>query len=548
MYTSFIMNTFIYNLSNRFLKRCPKTGRIVGVKSNKYGKILFPVIGIGAIIWFLVRVVPKPSRAEYPCQKVAATIGGSFLLYIFGAISSMMLYEQIKTRFSRKAAFTYLAGLLLIASVGFGVAQIADPGFVPNVTPPEGVNNPMGEAKGIFPGRVAWTQDFDATNWDEKTGMWWDDQATSQTECDKMISKTLQNLTGAKNDKDAWQKLFEYNNKMNGRGEKGYVKGEKIVVKLNMNAIHNATDEWKNQGYPSPQMLHSLVHQLIEVAGVSGDDIILTDPSRYIGKEINDKIRENGSPEFAKITIEERKARNLPGYRTAEPDTSALVWFNMPDGTKYKMCFPKSYSEATYMINYTIVRPHRVFGITSVAKNHFGAVWCFDSAAFMPNPLHAFALWSYPTPNKLKEPHSAPVVMGHKITYNKSFLYLADGLFTSLNQTYPIKKWSTFNDDWFSSLLMSQDPVALESVVYDFIASEPNLISKNPSFNGNQDSQFQECALANNPPSGTKYDPENDGTPLQSLGVHEHWNNAKDRQYSRNLGKKKGIELISAKL
>jgi len=95
---------------------------------------------------------------------------------------------------------------------------------------------------------------------------------------------------------------------------------------------------------------------------------------------------------------------------------------------------------------------------------------------------------------------------------------------------------------------MSQDPVALESVVYDFISNEPNLISGNPSFNGNQDNQFQECALANDPPSKIKYDPENDGTGLQSLGVHEHWNNSKERKYSRNLGKSNGIELISLSL
>jgi hypothetical protein len=32
---------------------------------------------------------------------------------------------------------------------------------------------------------------------------------------------------------------------------------------------------------------------------------------------------------------------------------------------------------------------------------------------------------------------------------------------------------------------------------------------------------------------------------LQSLGAHEHWNNATDKQYSRNLGTGNGIELIS---
>jgi hypothetical protein len=29
------------------------------------------------------------------------------------------------------------------------------------------------------------------------------------------------------------------------------------------------------------------------------------------------------------------------------------------------------------------------------------------------------------------------------------------------------------------------------------------------------------------------------------LGTHEHWNNPTDKQYSRNLGTGKGIELVS---
>jgi hypothetical protein len=59
----------------------------------------------------------------------------------------------------------------------------------------------------------------------------------------------------------------------------------------------------------------------------------------------------------------------------------------------------------------------------------------------------------------------------------------------------------------------------------------------------NADRHLHEAALANNPPSGTVYQP--DGVRLESLGVHEHWNNAKDKQYSRNLGTGQGIELVS---
>ena len=58
----------------------------------------------------------------------------------------------------------------------------------------------------------------------------------------------------------------------------------------------------------------------------------------------------------------------------------------------------------------------------------------------------------------------------------------------------------------------------------------------------NADRHLREAALANNPPSGTVYKP--DGVRLESLGTQEHWNNAKDMQYSRNLGTGKGIELV----
>jgi hypothetical protein len=32
---------------------------------------------------------------------------------------------------------------------------------------------------------------------------------------------------------------------------------------------------------------------------------------------------------------------------------------------------------------------------------------------------------------------------------------------------------------------------------------------------------------------------------MPSLGVHEHWNNAKEMKYSRDLGKKYGVELVT---
>ena len=107
-----------------------------------------------------------------------------------------------------------------------------------------------------------------------------------------------------------------------------------------------------------------------------------------------------------------------------------------------------------------------------------------------------------------------------------------------------------FNGDWPSSLFASQDPVAIDSVAYDFLLAErPHVVANGTGVPGSLEGGAQdyrhEAALAENPPSAAFYDPENDGDSMVSLGVHEHWNNSDNKQYSQNLGTWAGIELIS---
>ncbi|MFC2111744.1 DUF362 domain-containing protein [Bacteroidota bacterium] len=530
------------------LKRCPKTGKIVGYNADTlFGKILFPLAGILAIAWFLFRVLPKPDRIAYPCQKVAMSVGGTFITYLSALILSYPLFKGIG-RIHKKAAYVSIFVLLVIGSTIVILGSNDEPKeFIPDLTSAEGPNNPMGEGKGIFPGRVVWVQDFDATSWVEGNGYWWDDDNTDQAIADKMFEQAILNITGESNSEEAWNKLFEYQNVIKGNGNRGYKKGEKIVFKVNVNPSGRPDQEWNDRGYPSPHMLNSMVKQLIEVAGVNGEDIILAEPSRYFTGPIYNKIRSNPSPEYRDIRFIDRKGKDISNHVGAQPDTNNVIYFNMPDGSKYKMCFPQCFTDADYIIDYSVFRPHSIFGITIAAKNHFGSVWDLTRNEFTPRDLHVFASNNKVAPNKHGDPHCSPVLLGHKTTKDKTMLYFADGLYTAINQGGKVQRFSTMDNEWFSSLLISLDPVALESVCYDFIISENSLVVDNKSFNGNQESQLHESAMAGRPASGTVYDPENDGTALESLGVHEHWNNAKDKLYSRNMGKNHGIELISIK-
>ena len=62
-----------------FFKTCPKTRRIRGFRNDTLlHKLLFPAVGLAALIWVIIRVVPKPSRAAYPCQQTAIPVATSF--------------------------------------------------------------------------------------------------------------------------------------------------------------------------------------------------------------------------------------------------------------------------------------------------------------------------------------------------------------------------------------------------------------------------------------------------------------------------------------
>src|SRR5450759_1249872 len=45
-------------------------------------RLLFFLMGIISTLWFLIRVIPKPFRATYPCMQVAAPFMSGFVVYL----------------------------------------------------------------------------------------------------------------------------------------------------------------------------------------------------------------------------------------------------------------------------------------------------------------------------------------------------------------------------------------------------------------------------------------------------------------------------------
>jgi len=86
-------------------------------KSKGFYKLIFLVTGFFATLWFLIRVIPKPSRASYPCMKATMPLAYSFIAYLLSITGSIVFFRRAVTKLRQKqlryAVFAFaIAGFL----------------------------------------------------------------------------------------------------------------------------------------------------------------------------------------------------------------------------------------------------------------------------------------------------------------------------------------------------------------------------------------------------------------------------------------------------
>jgi hypothetical protein len=431
---------------------------------------------------------------------------------------------------------SHLCTAALFVSALFASATAAEPApAAPPLgwQPGDGPNHPMGVGRGIFPGRVVWTRDLAATPWDGVRGHWWDEgTGISQPAVDRMVSRSLRSLTGAATDRAAWASLFHSHNREAGRGDTGYQAAERIALKINCNNAYEGYGDVDGQIDQSPQTVVALVRQLVESAGVPAAMITIYEATRVVP----DRVYVPVHTAFPQVRFVDSQGDGTNGREPVEYRQNTLS-YSVPD-PKVGRDLPRCVVEATYLINLSLVKGHPTTGVTLTAKNHYGTVDVRDHGVYVNSHAHPMGIY-----------HPFVDMIGSKALGAKTVLFMLDGLYGIRDVNDRVAEhahWTKlFGGEWLASVFVSQDPIAIDSVGFDFLRSEFPLgrfKDYEPVRNG--DNFMHEAALANHPPSGTRYAP--DGVALASLGVHEHWNNARDRQYSRNLDPAHGggIELV----
>ena len=494
-------------------------------------KIIFYTLGISSTIWFLIRVIPKPQRAAYPCMRAAAPIMSTFVIYLMSLSGSVFAFNKARNHF-RKSRYIYGASFLTIAAVCF-LLFLTNRTDVVNASAVDTnsvlSNVPIGVEHGIFPGRVVWVFDPKVASWDGTNKYWWDEKSTSQSEADKMLENVLISLSGQITEAKAWNALFKNFNQEKKQINNGYTINQKIAVKINQN---NTTRHADTTGLnATPQLVYALIASLTKEAGVPQKDITIFDASRFICDNIFIKCHKD-FPEVIFVDNEGGEGRIKSTYVDKAIPYSA-------DNGKLATGLASCAVEADYLINLALLKGHIGQGVTLCAKNFYGATSIDRS--WRKNAHDNFNQ----DPKGKDKYMTFTDFLGHKDLGGKTLLFIIDGFYAARSQDGPplLKdKWrmAPFNNRWCSSLFASQDGVAVDAVGIDFLRAEwPDLADI-----AYTEKYLVEAALAANPPSKTLYDPERDGTRLKSLGVMEHWNNAVEKKYSRNLGRNYGIELV----
>ena len=470
-------------------------------------KIKLLAIGLVPFLWFIYRTGTKPSRIQYPCQQLSLKHSTFFLQYLLGFTAVERLYRSLDFEFSLKrllksmlAVFTLLL-IYFVASAGFqwwrNYRPITDYKSH-QLRTGKNLSGP-GEREAsesfmisiaAFAHRIVSIHNSESTSWDYSTGMHW--QYINQDVVNEMVDRGIMALTGEANRSDAWRALIPYQ------------ADESVAIKVNFNNCYSCNGADDNEMDSYAETVNAVIDCLVSI-GVPPDKIWITDPSRTIGDRFRNGITTAGVQFYS---ADSYYYCNDPDYYSTEyvpidsSDTSPVS--NPPDE---QVRPAQVLVDADHLINIPLMKGHGPGWHTLALKNHYGSV-SFKSHSRAQMHDHADPYGSDYDPDR------QPIgdISNNPHIRDKTRLIIGDSLYghPETNWGAPPIPWLTFNNDSPDMLFFGVDPIAVESVMLDWMNEEA---ARRGYF-----AKIHHAEL--------HYSDE-----VLALGVHEHWNSFEDRHY-----------------
>jgi hypothetical protein len=293
-----------------------------------------------------------------------------------------------------------------------------------------------------FPGKVIHIRDEAATSYRFTED--WCGNHVNQERVNQMTKKGLLELTGASDVPSAWKTLIP-----------NYSPGKKFAIKVNFNNYHGRMGQDVNALI---EPVNAIIGTLMEF-GAAASNIIVYDVTNGHHKGMMPKA------EFMDRCLH-------PGVRFAAYTDNA---FSATEKVKFSVSdiqdrpIANALVESDYLINMPYVKYHITNFVTLAFKNHYGSVDRCD-LCHVHSPITA-------PPGS---PYS-PLVDLYKNRHfrDKTVLTIGDFLFgvwqgapRAFPPRYEARPWKTFGNKAPNSLLFATDPVAIDSLMADFIDSE----------------------------------------------------------------------------
>ena len=270
---------------------------------------------------------------------------------------------------------------------------------------------------------------------------------------DRAVAEGICSISGARDLRQAWLAVLQ-----------DYQDGDRIAIKPNFNHLNHGL----RYTITSPQLINAVIKQLVEIVGVPAKNIYVYDLCKKIPADI---VRNSifYSVQYVErndqtTLVDKVKTRLFSGLASADRTAPITMRERIVDeqGAPVTCYLPKVLTQAEHLINMPLLTNHEFILNSGALKNHFGTVR-FSNHNSYPAALHGDVLV-----------RSITDINRNSHIQQKTRVVIADGIFGVFDRGEGPGKspWKTFNSAFPERILISKDPVAVDSVMASMVARE----------------------------------------------------------------------------